>query len=244
MTGISASRPPAQQAATPVRQPTGQPSQQPAQSRAEPAPNDLRAMKDAMANARRQMGEATGGAAEQAGAGKAGGGKAEGHGKSAGAYAKGGRELSGQGQQPGVLPDARDVASFAGSLASSAEAKEGLEGLPGFAGLTPGGAPVPMTIPAMPAPHVDPSAFAQMMADLWTRENGRGSKEVSVRFGNSAWPATGARLVRNAAGGVDIALQVGDGGRAYGGDKLSGLESALTQAGVDFGSLEVENDVV
>lgn len=91
-----------------------------------------------------------------------------------------------------------------------------------------------------PAPQVDPSAFAQMLADLWTRENGRGSKEVRVRFGDRAWPATGARLVRNAAGGVDVALFVGDGGQTYG-DKLAGLGDALTQAGVDLGSLAIED---
>ncbi|QNA86393.1 hypothetical protein G4G27_22225 [Sphingomonas sp. So64.6b] len=99
---------------------------------------------------------------------------------------------------------------------------------------------VPLAMPAMPAPHVDASAFAQMLADLWTRENGKGAREVQVRFGANAWPATGARLVRNAAGALDIALQVGDGGRAYG-DRLQGLGAYLEEAGVTLGALAIED---
>lgn len=118
--------------------------------------------------------------------------------------------------------------------------REGTEALAGWNGQ--GAALAPVMVPAdATAPHIDPSAFAQMLADLWTRENGRGSKEIRVRFGDRAWPATGARLVRNAAGTLDVALFVGDGGRAYG-DKLAGLEGALTDAGVDLGSLAIEND--
>lgn len=118
--------------------------------------------------------------------------------------------------------------------------REGTEGLAGWSGQ--GAALAPVVIPADPAaPHIDPSAFAQMLADLWTRENGRGAKEVRVRFGDRAWPATGARLVRNAAGTLDVALLVGDGGRAYG-DRLAGLEEALVQSGVELGSLGLEND--
>ena len=101
---------------------------------------------------------------------------------------------------------------------------------------------VPVPVAAnLPSPQVDPGAFAQMLADLWTRENGRGSKEIHVRFGDRAWPATGARLVRTAAGSLDVALLVGDGGQAYGG-KLPGLEEALGRAGVDVASLLIEND--
>jgi hypothetical protein len=98
---------------------------------------------------------------------------------------------------------------------------------------------VPLAMPAMPAPHVDAGAFAQMLSDLWTRENGKGAREVQVRFGADAWPATGARLVRNASGALDIALQVGDGGRAYG-DHLPGLGAYLEEAGVALGALEIE----
>lgn len=119
--------------------------------------------------------------------------------------------------------------------------RDGTEALAGWNGQggAIGAAPVQASFPP---PHVDPSAFAQMLADLWTRENGRGSKEVRVRFGDRAWPATGALLVRNAAGSLDVALFVGDGGRAYG-DRLPGLEDALTSAGVDLGTLAIENGV-
>ena len=237
MTGISnASRPQ-------VPQPARQPSQPSQPSRAEPAPNDLRAMKDAMANARQQMGETQGkGAGQNAGTARAGGdGKPGAFGKLSGQDSA--KELPGQQPHAGVLPDRRDVASFEGSLARGGDTSAGTEPFAGIGTTVAAGTVVPMMVPNVAGPHVDPTAFAQMMADLWTRENGRGSKEVSVRFGNSAWPATGARPVRNAAGGVDIALQVGDGGRAYG-DKLPGLESALSEAGVDYGNLLIENDVV
>lgn len=120
--------------------------------------------------------------------------------------------------------------------------REGAEGLGGLAGQAPPLA-APVATADLAAPHIDPGAFAQLLADLWTRENGKGSKEVRVRFGERAWPATGARLVRNAAGTLDVALQVGDGGRAYR-DRLGGLEEALIGAGVNLGSLLVEEDAV
>ena len=93
-------------------------------------------------------------------------------------------------------------------------------------------------VPTMPAPHVDPSAFAQMLADLWTRENGKGAREVSVRFGKDAWPATGARLVRNAAGTLDISLEVANGSADYA-DRLPGLARHLHDAGIGVGALAV-----
>lgn len=98
--------------------------------------------------------------------------------------------------------------------------------------------PAPLTVPAAPSPVVDPSAFAQLLADLWTRENGRGAKEVSVRFGRNAWPATGARLVRNAAGALDVTLQVGN--RGLGADALPDLAGRFADAGVAVGALAVE----
>lgn len=91
-------------------------------------------------------------------------------------------------------------------------------------------------VPTMPAPHVDPAAFAQLLADLWTRENGKGSREISVRFGSDAWPATGARLVRNAAGTLDISLEVGGGDPSYA-DRLPGLARHLNDAGIAVGAL-------
>ncbi len=93
-------------------------------------------------------------------------------------------------------------------------------------------------VPTMPAPHVDPGAFAQLLADLWARENGKGAREVSVRFGRDAWPATGARLVRNAAGTLDISLEVASGSAEYA-DRLPGLARHLTDAGIGIGALAV-----
>ena len=100
-------------------------------------------------------------------------------------------------------------------------------------------APVPLALPAMPAAHVDPSGFAQMLADLWTRENGRGAKEIRVRFGEDAWPATGARLVRNAAGALDIALHVAPAGAGYD-RRLGNLGEHLRAAGLPLGALGID----
>lgn len=108
-------------------------------------------------------------------------------------------------------------------------------------GLIGGNAPAPLPMPAMPSPVADPSAFAQMLADLWTRENGKGSKEVRVRFGDAAWPATGARLVRADGGALEIALFVGDRGQAYAGG-LPNLEAQLGRAGLTVDRLVLEDD--
>jgi hypothetical protein len=64
---------------------------------------------------------------------------------------------------------------------------------------------------------------------------------VRVKFGANAWPATGARLVRNAAGTLDIAIQVGDGGKTYG-DGLPGLQDQLGRSGLAVGALAIEDD--
>lgn len=92
----------------------------------------------------------------------------------------------------------------------------------------------PVMIAHMPSPQVDPGAFAQMLADLWTRENGRGAKEVRVMFGSDAWPATGALLVRNAAGTLDISIGIASGS---GGSSLDGLFEQLSASGLGVGSL-------
>lgn len=130
-----------------------------------------------------------------------------------------------------VPDDFREV-----SLRQEREARERQDGLFGFAAHA---SPPPVAMPAMPAAHVDPGAFAQMLADLWTRENGKGTKEVTVSFGDRAWPATGARLVRNAAGTLDVALLLGDRAPPY--DRtLRELEAQLQGAGIALGSLSTE----
>ncbi len=99
---------------------------------------------------------------------------------------------------------------------------------------------IPIAVPDMPGPHVDPSAFAQLMTQLWLREKGKGTREVRVSFGEDAWPATGARLVRNAGGALDIQLHVADGGAAFDGETLGGLQSQLASHGLAVGALHLE----
>jgi hypothetical protein len=101
----------------------------------------------------------------------------------------------------------------------------------------------PLAIPAMPAPHVDASAFAQLMTDLWLRERGKGSKEVRVSFGRDAWPATGARLFRNAAGALDIQLHVDARGDSYEA-VLPDLRDELGNRGLAIGALRLSDAAV
>ncbi len=212
MTSVSSTR------SQPVRDPKPATSQT---ARPEPKPGDVRAMADAFAAARRQMPQGKQAALPQDKLAK-----------------------MPKGDADARFAEVKDRAAaddpFADSLLRDRDRQDRQEGGFGMAG-QPGGAPLPIQVPAMPNPQVDPAAFAQMLADLWTRENGKGSKEVSVKFGDNAWPATGARLVRNAGGALDIALLVGDRGRTHG-DALAGLEQHLTGSGVAVGSLVVEDE--
>lgn len=161
---------------------------------------------------------------------------------------RGGPMPGGKKLPPALAQAGRDAPPETGSAPNAAERgpirhrsrQDANEGMAGWAGGSAVAA-VPVVTADVAAAHVDPGAFAQMLADLWTRENGKGAKEVLVRFGSRSWPATGARLVRNAAGGLDVSLMVGDGGRAYG-DRLPQLEAALGDAGVNLGSLELSAD--
>jgi hypothetical protein len=94
-------------------------------------------------------------------------------------------------------------------------------------------------MPAMPAPQVDPSAFAQLLAQLWRREHGKGSKEVRVSFGADAWPATGARLVRDAGGQLDILLHVDRAG-SIDAASLEQLERQLSDRGLVIGAVRLQ----
>ncbi len=81
--------------------------------------------------------------------------------------------------------------------------------------LTPaGGLGAPAQVAAAPPPtsFVDPSAFADLLSRLWLREQGRTTREVRVSFGDSAWPATGARLIRLEDGSLQVAVTLGDRG--------------------------------
>jgi len=198
----------------------------PMPARNQPAPDDVRAMKDAIGKARTQFQAKELPIKEQPGPVQARQGKG---------LPQTDRRGEVPVQQHEALGDFREA-----SLRQEREARERQDGLFGFAG---NAQPQAMPMPAMPAAHVDPGAFAQMLADLWTRENGKGTKEVTVTFGDSAWPATGARLVRNAAGALDVALLLGGGAPPYGGT-MRELEAQLRQAGVALGSLSTEAAVI
>ena len=200
---------------SPNAQPARQPAQGPVQSRAQPAPADIRAMNEAFAKARLQGKEQPGQPIPQKGLKN---------------LVQPDRRGDAPVQQREAFGDRSDTA-----LRHEREARERQDGLFGFAGHPP----QVLAMPAMPAAHVDPGAFAQMLADLWTRENGKGTREVTVTFGDRAWPATGARLVRNAAGTLDVALLLGDRAPPYDG-VLRELEKQLQGAGIALGSLSTE----
>lgn len=193
----------------------------PIQGRNQPAPDDVRAMKDALGKARSQFQAKEVPVKEQ--------------GTQAPKLGKGLAQADRRGEVPVQQREAAGDFREA-SLRQEREARERQDGLFGFAG---NAQPQAMPMPAMPAAHVDPGAFAQMLADLWTRENGKGTKEVTVTFGDSAWPATGARLVRNAAGALDVSLLLGNGAPPYDGT-MRELEAQLREAGVALGSLSTE----
>lgn len=201
---------------SPNTQPVRQPAQGPVPARAQPAPADIRAMKEALAKARLPEKEQPAGTVQH---------------KSLKGLVQPERRGETIVQQREAFGDSRDTA-----LRQEREARDRQDGLFGFAGHAQ---PQPMAMPAVPAAHVDPGAFAQMLADLWTRENGKGAKEILVTFGDRAWPATGARLVRNAAGTLDVALLLGDRAPPYDGT-LRELEAQFERAGIALGSLSTE----
>lgn len=101
--------------------------------------------------------------------------------------------------------------------------------------VSPAHAPPPAAAAvAAPPPHVDPSAFAQVLADLWTRENGRGDRQVRVRFGAEAWPATGALMVQTADGLLDLTVDMAPGSQPR---SMAALADALGEAGLSVGRL-------
>lgn len=221
MTNVSnASRPPQPSRAEPARQPDRPAERQPSQAR-QPM-EDRSAMSEAMASARRRLGLG----AEQPPQGKQPKG-------GAGAL-KEGRETAGKGQAEARAAGG-DAALFERARYDRQSEQQGYA-LPGGTGQL-----VTVPMPQMPSPIVDPSAFAQMMRDLWTRENGKGSKEVRVRFGDGAWPATGARLNRVEGGALEIALMVADGGAAYN-EALPELQAQLGRSGLAIERLTIADD--
>jgi hypothetical protein len=228
MTAVSNTQParPAQPRSTPGRAP-------------EPSQADRNAMKEALEAARGRMGspQPNGQAPKTASQTPL-----PGEGKGLATLLKGEAKPAKQGQEKLGEHAARPQTSAAADeqpMSGIERRQERREQMEGFALPGQPGAPAPLPMPAMPSPQANPAAFAQMMADLWARENGKGTREVSVRFGNDAWPATGARLIRNAAGALDIVLQVGGAGGPAG--DLAALEDALGEAGVQLGALSVES---
>ncbi|MEG3175303.1 hypothetical protein U1872_03615 [Sphingomonas sp. RB3P16] len=199
------------------RPPAANPSRSPTQARPEANAHDVRAMADAFARARRQ---------DTAG---------------------------GQTGKQGKLP-----AGVAAEVAANAPRTAALAGDPlrdalqfdrelaqqhgdGLALLGQSGAPVAVPLPSPPPPQVDPSAFAQLMTQLWAREHGKGSKEVRVQFGPATWPTTGARLVQNPAGTLDVELYVGA-QRAPSDGALDALRQGFADRGLEVGALSVAPD--
>lgn len=106
--------------------------------------------------------------------------------------------------------------------------------------ISPTIAPAPgMAMLPVPSPQVDPAGFAQMLADLWTRENGRGDREVRVRFGADAWPATGALLVQSADGVLDVTIDMAPG---CGSSSSTDLVDAFGAAGLAVGRVATRED--
>lgn len=106
--------------------------------------------------------------------------------------------------------------------------------------VSPSHAPVPTAAALpVPAPHVDPSAFAQTLADLWTRENGRGDRQVRVRLGADAWPATGVLMVQSADGLLDVTVDMAAGHTTAPTDALA---QALGAAGLTVGRVAMAED--
>lgn len=192
-----------------------------AQPQRQPAPADVEAMRNAIAQAK---GEKPGAAPLPA--------RGKGQGKA---------EATTQAQA-GASPATVRAMALNERKGPVGEREQG-EGRQDGQGLgTPAGAmpPVPVQAAAVPPPTVDPSAFAQLMSQLWSREHGKGAREVRVQLGASAWPATGARLVRNAAGELDIAIAFGS-PVSHDDAALGLLRERFAEEGVAVGVLAFED---
>lgn len=98
----------------------------------------------------------------------------------------------------------------------------------------------PMQAPPPSSAHVDPGAFADMLTTIWTREQGRTAKEVRVSFGDAAWPATGARLVRLEDGSLKVTVSVGYRGADVG--NLDDLRDRMGLRGLSVADIAIEDD--
>ena len=106
----------------------------------------------------------------------------------------------------------------------------------------------PQNSPVLAAPvqapqgnaHVDPSAFAELLTQIWTREQGKTAREVRVSFGDGAWPATGATLLRLEDGSLRVTVSVG---RHGGGGDLDALRERLNARGLNVADVAVEDEL-
>ena len=106
----------------------------------------------------------------------------------------------------------------------------------------PAGLPSILASASPPAAgQVDATAFAELMTQLWSRETVGGAPEVRVRFGDEAWPATGARLVRLDDGSLQVHVEVGS--RGDDADRsIAALRRRLSERGLAIGAIAIDED--
>lgn len=104
---------------------------------------------------------------------------------------------------------------------------------------TGAGFAAPMQAPPPASAHVDPGAFAEMLTHIWTREQGRTAREVRVSFGDAAWPATGARLMRLEDGSLQVTVSVGYRGADVG--NLDDLRDRMGLRGLNVADIAIDD---
>jgi len=109
-------------------------------------------------------------------------------------------------------------------------------------GQSPLGGATAMQAPQPAAAHVDPSVFADMLTNIWTREQNKTAREVRVSFGDEAWPATGATLLRLDDGSLRVTVSVGHRGADLGDAGLADLRDRMNARGLNVADIAVETD--
>lgn len=156
------------------------------------------------------------------------------------------RQPAGKGPHPALSPGipARPPAPAHGRPPTTpAPALAPPEEHPDLTGFAPQLAPLPqaagLTAPAPVTPQVDPAAFADMLNQLWLREQNRTVRDVRVRFGDAAWPATGARLQRLPDGSLQVEVLIDRHARRGNGDSL---RAHLSARGLPIAGLTISDD--